>query len=394
MIRIPIIIIALYISLVSALAQAVEKTDSAQYTSRKLKVEEVNFATAYYHQEGNNAAVTGGVGSEKLTDAATTLELRMTKSGKGNRQHTLSFELGVDFYTSASSDKIDPSTISSASSSDVRIYPSASWMVTNPDKNFSWGLNGSVSSEYDYLSTGGGISVIKSSRDKNREVGAKFQAFIDQVTIIYPVELRPAPDNINTSRNSFAATFTLSQIINKRLQFMLLLDIAQQQGYLSLPFNRVYFNDTSVAVEKLPDSRFKIPVGLRVNYFLGDRFILRGFYRYYQDDWGLKGNTAEIETTVKLTPFFSVSPFYRYYNQKAVDYFAPYQEHTPSQSFYTSDYDLSAFDSHFAGAGLRFISPGGIAGIKKWNLLELRYGHYSRTTGLTSNIISLLVKFK
>ncbi|MBL7857270.1 MAG: DUF3570 domain-containing protein [Cyclobacteriaceae bacterium] len=394
MIRIPIIIIALYFSIVGALAQNSEKKDSSSYESRKLKIEEVNFATSYYHQEGNNAAVTGGIGSEKLTDAATTLELKLTKAGRGNRQHSFSVDLGIDFYTSASSDKIDPSTISSASSSDVRVYPSASWTVNNPDKNFSWGLNGSVSSEYDYLSTGGGISMTKSSRDRNREIGVKLQAFIDQVTIIYPIELRPAPSNINSSRNTYAATFTLSQIINKRLHLMLLLDVAQQQGYLSLPFNRVYFNDASVAVEKLPDNRFKIPIGLRANYFLGDRVILRGFYRYYQDNWGLNGHTAELETTVKITPFLSASPFYRYYNQHAVDYFAPYQQHSIQQSFYTSDFDLSGFNSHFAGVGVRFVSPDGIAGIQKWNMIEVRYGHYNRSTGLTSNIISLLAKFK
>jgi hypothetical protein len=88
-----------------------------------------------------------------------------------------------------------------------------------------------------------------------------------------------------------------------------LADGVQQTGYLSLPFHRVYFNDNSVHQEALPDKRFKIPLGVRANYFLGDKVILRAYYRYYTDDWGLKSNTFSLETPVKISPFVSVSPF-------------------------------------------------------------------------------------
>ncbi|WP_246012321.1 DUF3570 domain-containing protein [Chryseobacterium salivictor] len=89
----------------------------------------------------------------------------------------------------------------------------------------------------------------------------------------------------------------------------------QQTGFLSLPFHRVYFTDGSVHQENLPDKRFKIPLGMRANCFLGDQIILRTSYRYYTDDWGLKSNTVSIETPVKISPFASVSPFYRFYSQ-------------------------------------------------------------------------------
>jgi Protein of unknown function (DUF3570) len=178
------------------------------------------------------------------------------------------------------------------------------------------------------------------------------------------------------------------------LQLLFLLDLAYQKGFLSLPFNRVYFDDNSVDIEKLPGKRIKYPVSARMNYFAGDMLIIRGFYRFYQDDWGLTSNTAEIETAIKLTPFISISPFYRYYNQSAVDYFSGYRGHLKSDGFYTSDYDLSKFDSHFVGSGFKVVSPNGIFGIDKFNTLEIRYGHYSRQTGLVSSIVSLNAKFK
>lgn len=390
MIRIPIIIIAFYLSIVSVFAQ----TDSSTYVSRKLKVEEVDFVSSYYQQHGNNAAVTGGIGSEKLTDFATTFDVYLSKGDKKNRLNTYVFELGVDTYSSASSDKIDPSTVSSASSGDQRIYPNLSWNRNNPQKGSTVGGLLSVSSEYDYLSIGGGLNFYQDSKDKSRQAGVRVQTYQDLVSMIYPIEQRYGKEGGTRSRKTYTTTWSLSQIITKRWQVLFLLDIAYQKGYLSLPFNRVYFDDNTIDIEKLPSSRLKIPASIRMNYFLGDRFIARTFYRYYQDDWGLKAHTAELEMTIKITPFFSVSSFYRYYTQSAIDYFAGFKKHTSQEMYYSSDYDLSAFNSHFVGAGFRVISPNGLLGIRKFNALEIRYGHYSRQTGLVSNIVSLNTKFK
>ena len=171
-------------------------------------------------------------------------------------------------------------------------------------------------------------------------------------------------------------------------------EIVYQDGYLGLPFHRVYFADNSVHVENLPSTRLKIPLGLRANYYLGDKFILRAWYRFYHDDWNINSNTVQVETVVKLTPFFSITPFYRFYQQTAAKLFAPYRVHTAADTYYTSNYDLSKFNSNFFGAGFRIAPPEGIFKIQRLNSLEIRYGHYQRTTGMNSDIISLHVKFK
>jgi hypothetical protein len=103
---------------------------------------------------------------------------------------------------------------------------------------------------------------------------------------------------------------------------------------------------------------------------------------------------VQLETVVKLTPFFSITPFYRFYQQSASKYFAPYQAHTAADEFYTSNYDLSKFNSNFYGAGFRISPPKGVFNMQHVNALEMRYGHYQRTDGLNSNIISLSLKFK
>lgn len=370
-------------------------TDSTGYKSTKLKIEEINLVSSYYKQDGNNSAVTGGVGSEELTDLSNTIDVKLLKYGKTGIKHTFDIEAGIDHYTSASSDKIDLQANSSASSADNRFYPSLTYMRENEEKGNTFGIGLSSSSEFDYQSFGGNISYSKKTKDKNGEFTAKFQAYLDQVKMILPVELRtPTAPSGTESRNTFAGTLSYSQIINQNLQIMFMADVITQSGYLSLPFHRVYFNDGTVHQENLPDTRLKIPLAVRASYFLGDNVIIRAYYRYYSDDWKLTAHTADLEVPVKLSPFFSLSPFYRYYTQSAVKYFNAYGAHTSAEEFYTSNYDLSRFNSSFMGMGLKFTPAKGVFGIRHFNTIELRYGHYTKTTQMTSDIFSINIKYK
>lgn len=175
---------------------------------------------------------------------------------------------------------------------------------------------------------------------------------------------------------------------------MFLADVVTQNGFLSLPFHRVYFNTGKDTIERLPSSRFKLPVGFRANYFLGDNIIIRSYYRYYADNWGIRSNTVGVEVPYKLSPFLSLSPFYRYYTQTAARYFAPYEENSPNQTYFTSNYEYAKFNSQFYGIGLRVAPPTGVFGIQSLHELEVRYGHYTQTTDLSSNVISLSLGFK
>ncbi|RZK54843.1 MAG: DUF3570 domain-containing protein [Pedobacter sp.] len=387
-----------FLLLHSAFAQNLPKKDTTGYESRKLKLEEINLVSSYYTQDGNNAAVTGGIGSQKLTDIANVFDVKLTKYDSKLRKHTFGLEVGIDHYTSASSDKIDLQANSSASHADTRLYPSLSWSIENEKKGTTLAVGLSSSSEFDYQSFGGNIAFSTKTKDRSGEFTAKFQTYLDQVTLIQPVELRTGNnghDQYGTaSRNTFAGSLSYSQIINERLQLMLLADIVQQNGYLSLPFHRVYFKDGTVHQENLPNSRFKIPLGFRANYFIGDNLIVKTYYRYYTDNWGLKSNTAEVELPIKFNAFFSLSPFYRYYTQTAAKYFAPYQTHTIADQYYNSNYDLSKFNSNFYGAGIRFAPPKGVLGLQHLSMLELRYGHYSKNINMSSDIISLNIKYK
>lgn len=398
--KLTLTVIGLYIGLLAAFSQSSKPADSTVYKPKKLTFEEANFVSSYYKQDGNNSAVTGGIGSEKLTDYSNSIEVKFLRYDKKSRKHTYDFELGVDHYTSASSDMIDSKANSSASHADTRVYPSANWTVENEKKGSTFGMGGAISYEFDYLSFGGNINFAQKTKNKSGEFSAKAFAYLDNLKKILPVELRTGTNVTrgenyqSAARNTFGTSLSYSQIVNTRLQLAFLLDVIYQQGYLGLPFHRVYFNNGSEQVENLPTTRLKIPLGFRANYFIGDNLIVRGYYRYYHDDWGLDAHTFNLETSIKFTPFVSVTPFYRYYTQTGVKYFAGYGAHKTTDQYYTSNYDLSKFNSQYFGAGIRLVPPKGVFGMEHLNMLELRYGHYTKNIGMNSDVVSLNLKFK
>lgn len=393
-------VVTLYLGILSCFAQST-KRDSVPYEKRQIKFEQADIVSGYYHQDGNNSAVTGGIGTEKLTDISTDFNLQLSNYSKRGKKNTFNLDLGVSTYTSASSDKIDPSTITSPSYTDTRVYPSFSWDIADEQKKNSFGFDVSASHEFDYSSFGAGFHYSKTSKDQNTEFDFNAKAFLDTWRVILPIELRPFDNGgqgylqgQHAPRNSFSAAFSLSQVFTKNFQGLIIFEPAYQQGLLATRYQRVYFTNGAEFAEFLPSQRFKFPIGARLNYFFGDHLILRSFFRYYTDNWGIHSGTGELETAIKLTPFASVSPFYRYYQQTASRYFAAYGLHTVDQNFFTSDYDLSKFHSSYFGFGVRFAPPTGVLGISRVSMVELRYGHYARSNGLNSNIVSMNLRFK
>jgi len=400
--------IALYVAVLQAFSQSAP-TEATTYQYKPLSLEEINLTSSYYTQNGNHSAVTGGIGSEKVVDFSNGFDLQFIGWDGFSRKHTLTTGLGIDYHSSASSAWV--SETGASKKGGTRIYPSLNWTMEDLKKGTTVGAGLYYSAEYNYHSFGINAEYAKKNK-KNGELSDKLNIFLDRVTMIYPTEL--ASDYLPTTvvysgasgssseggsglpksgRYTFSNSLTYSHVINKRLQGSLTLDLVGQGGYLGLPFHRVYFSNTLERVEALPSERFKLPVGARLNYFIGDNIILRGYYRYYIDDWGITAHTASLEVPVKITPFFSVAPFFRYYTQTQSNYFAPYMQHKLTDQYYTSNYAYAAFSSNYFGVNLRIAPPNGLFK-SKLSALEIRYGHYTQTTDLLSDVLSVDLKFK
>lgn len=407
------------------------------YKKRVLETTEIDFLSSYYTQDGDNAAVSGGTGTEELTDATATFVVSIPL----NVDDILTIDAGVSAYTSASSSNINPfddgtaspfQASSGASSGDVWSNLTANYSHSSDDRNDIWSAKLSISTEYDYFSLGFGGSYTKLFNEKNTEFSISANVYLDTWNAIYPIELRPFGENGNginnslftqnsitgnqnysplftefkdESRNSYSVGFGLSQILHKNVQGSLSVDLVKQDGLLSTPFQRVYFSDIADsfiedfqladAIEQLPDSRFKVAIGGRLNWYLNESFTVRTFYRYYFDDWGINSHTASIEIPFKLSDKFTLYPSYRFYNQIAADYFYPYETALSSYEFYTSDYDLSKYSSNQFGFGISYTDIFTKAHIWKFGLksIDLKYYKYYRNTTFSSSIITAGIKF-
>ncbi|MAQ74798.1 MAG: hypothetical protein CL613_00530 [Aquimarina sp.] len=421
-----------YISYVQA------QDSTAVYKKRVLETTEIDFLASYYTQDGNNAAVSGGIGTEELTDINPTIVVSIPL----NDDDVLTIDTSVSAYSSASSSNVgpfdgnqpaDPFVESSgASSSDVWVNGTVSYSHSSDDRNNIWTGKLSVSSEYDYFSLGFGGSYSRLFNEKNTEIGISGNVYIDTWNAIYPTELRPFvpggpglgatifTQNTITGnaaynpsftefdsegRNSYAIGLTFSQILSKRLQGSLAADIVLQDGLLSTPFQRVYFSDVPDSfienfqladdIERLPDSRLKIALGGRLNYYINETFVLRTFYRYYTDDWGINSHTASIELPIKITDQFTLYPSYRFYNQTAADYFAAYEQHLSTDEYYTSDYDLSEYAANQYGFGITYTDIFTKFHIFKFGLksIDLKFNQYERDSGLKASMFAFGFKF-
>ncbi len=468
------------------------KKESTEYKKRVLENVEIDLLSSYYIQDGSNAAVTGGIGSEELDDFATNLVISIPL----NDDDVLSIDGTISAYTSASSSNLNPfsgassgassgyddddddddkkkalgtlatqpvtgtpwAASSGASKKDVWVSGTIGYSHSSDNRNNIYSAHVSFANEFDYSSFGAGLSYSRLFNQKNTEIGISANVYMDQWRPVYPTEIKTyveyggnlessffsgvpildknglpidknasdiwAPVNTtlvnNKGRNTYSASLSFSQILGPKTQISIFGDFVMQEGWLANPMQRVYFADkanyyignaASIPyydtpknqdvfqladdIERLPNTRMKIPVGMRFNQYINEFLVVRTYYRFYYDDWGVLSHTANIEIPIKIGMNFMVYPTYRYYTQTAADYFAPFEQHLSTETYYTSDYDLSEFYSNQVGIGLRYTNIlmkkhlGKIA-VKK---IDLNYNYYKREIGFDAHIVTIAFKF-
>ncbi|WP_321317826.1 DUF3570 domain-containing protein [Labilibaculum sp.] len=416
-----ILSLTLLLSVVFAVNAQTDKNsiDDKQENSRKkvkssedYKETEVDFLLNYYEQDGDHSPVTGGQGTEELTNVAPSFVVHIPVDSLSS----LNLNFGIDIYSSASTDNIDyfDTHKTSASSMDARAHINASYSHTLANSGNAYSVLAGFSQEFDVSSYHAGGSYTINSKDQNRSLTIDGLYMSDKWKLLYPTELRGTSSaNLKDDvRATLKFGLSYSQVINKRSQALFSMEVVSQSGLLSTPFHRVFFDDASAFadnknelatrshIEHLDDSRTKIPISIRWNYYLSDFIRLKTFYRYYSDSWGISAHTASIELPMTVSPSFIVSPFFRYHNQTAADDFYKFGQASASNTpeFYTSDYDLSDFNSYKVGVGFQYSPVMGICNFKsplrknktgQLKRIGLRTAYYDRSDGLNAWLVSL-----
>lgn len=420
--------------------QEKEQDSEVVFRKRVLENTELDILSSYYFQDGDNASVTGGRGSEELTNTVGKINLSIPV----NDNQVLTINAGVSAYTSASSSQLNPFdgenpadafvASTGASKSDELLSLTTAFARHSKDRNTIWSLNASISKEHDYSSLGFGGKYSKLFNDKNSEISISGQVFLDNWSVLYPYELGgPGGDPetgefplfdpnlytitghedykpiftpfLSTERNTYSVGLGFMQLLSKRVKSVFSLDVTQQNGLLSNHMQRVYFADFNNSfidnfhladdVEQLPSQRFKTALSGKVNYYINEWISLRTSYRYYTDNWGIQSHTFQAELPLKLTPSVTVYPSWRYYTQQEADYFKPYNMHLSTSRYYTSDYDLSEFSSHQYGFGASYTDVFTKFHIGKFRFksIHIQYNTYKRNTGLQADVFTGGIKF-
>lgn len=362
-----IIIIVAFLCFGSVVAQ---KKAAAVYKKRVLETSEVDFLSSYYTQDGNNASVTGGIGSEKLSDVTATIVVSVPL----NADDVLTVDAGISAYTSASSSNGNPFDISTsgasgrgsggendksitkravsttigspwvsssgASKSDVWSSVSVDYAHSSDSRNTIWNADLAVANEFDYSSFGFGGGITQLFNEKNTTLGLSTKIYLDTWQPVYPTELKAyAKENGNLNsgffngitilnqngnassnwrpvkgfslikdkgRNSYSVSLSFSQILSENAQFSIFLDVVKQQGWLSNPLQRVYFKDVS-------------------NYYIGNAASIPNYtspnnkdvFQLADDIERLPSNRLKIPIGAQLNYYinetFTVRTYYRYY---------------------------------------------------------------------------------
>jgi hypothetical protein len=385
---------SIFLSIFSTKAQEIDSS----YKKITLKKTQLEFIYNHYNQDGNNSAVTGGIGTEQLTVNAPLILYTKPIKEKGE----LTLKVGADFITSASTDRIDY-VVSSASREDVRVHLDVNYKHDFEKITLSGGTGFSLESDYSSLPISLGVST--QSENKMRTYSANLKMYFDDLRwgrlnpdyfrpyeLIYPVELRDKKWFDIYNRNSYNFQFGFTQILNKRNILGIFPEIHYQEGLLSTPFHRVYFNEGSLKVENLPSQRLKILLGIKLNTFVGGKFVLKNKADFYADNFGISGFGFEHETVFKVSNTISLKPSFRIYFQNASKYFAGYKEHSIAENFYTSDYDLSRMTTYTTGFSFKYSPSIKISKRLFFNSMELSYSNYQRSNNLIGHILGCSFK--
>ncbi len=216
-------------------------------------------------------------------------------------------------------------------------------------------LNGGLSLENDYKSHFGGISgrwdlnqKATSLKTSLNYTHSNIAAIIDHDAAPYltktayksQIELREGSEILHGTRQDWAASWGINQLINKKAFVEANLSYTHSSGYLSNPYkattvifvdpnafdnNQTINGNVQALLEQRPNSRNQWAISANyVQYIDMSDAALHVNYQFSHDDWGLESHTFAAKWVQPLGQGWSISPRIRYYSQGSASFYQPY----------------------------------------------------------------------
>ncbi|MFO1315546.1 MAG: DUF3570 domain-containing protein [Burkholderiales bacterium] len=246
-------------------------------------------------------------------------------------------------------------TLSGATIGDFRT--AGDLKVTKYFPGYAVSFGGYVSSEQDFLSRGGSVTVQVFSEDRNRTWSLGFSGTNDRIN----------SDNgiaVNEKRNSLEFLVGVTQALSAN---------SIVQSNLTYYTGHGYYSDPYKSLDTRPTTRQIWAWLTRYNqYFPDPDGTLKLGYRLLSDSFGTTSNMFEVAWVQSLPYGFTVTPGLRYATQSAADfYFNP-----PWPKGYGGEGTLYSADTRLAAWGA--ITAGVIVGKTLWEdwSISLRADYY------------------
>lgn len=358
---------------------------------RGFVVERVETAMTGYQQDGlgyqSKQGPTLGRGSQRLT----VFQPQLLVVARQHERITHRLWFPVDIVTAASANAIDiarkpPDMMSQASRVNQTI--SFDWLTTyTAPRVFAMSARNMVHTEEHFRSWGAGVGATVSLAEDNSTISTSAYQILDWFTRFDILGHKLG----RTSRSTTNGNVGFTQILTPTTIAHVNYGLSAQYGEMGNTWNSVPTLTTAVTsagarttiaarvLEQLPRQRIRHALVGRVAQYLPWDGAVKGFYRFYADDWGLVAHAFEGQLLQRLIPSLYVRGSYRYYTQSSVSFFTSLTR--GDDAFYTADSDLGRFDTHTLGGKATIDVP-----LFEGGHLDIGYERYWRTDGLTVNV--------
>lgn len=356
----------------------------------------------YIHSFNNNVSVYSGVfalNKDINLDTSAyfkyTIDMINPDFGEGGKYGGANGEDGEDDdYVSNNVAATSGASSSSSSSSGGTVSDTRNEITLGLTHNFSNIIGIDIyydySKEKDYTSNTPSISLKRDLFEKNTTLTMGYSKSMDDVYGQFMTEHKTKDSN-----NYFAG---ITQVISPVTVLQVGYYIGDVKGNTSEGIRLVPIDgatqssctaiSTTCVNEVFPDNRLRNAYVFGINhYFAGgfmDRSAIKLNSRYYNDDWGIKSRTKEIEYYKYLSDKTILRLNVRYYEQTKTDFVK--DAYTTSDMYKSSSQQLLAFNSQLAGIKLTHT-------FEKNSFVEGKYEFYTQSIGINAHIFMIGLRY-
>jgi hypothetical protein len=192
-------------------------------------------------------------------------------------------------------------------------------------------------------------------------------------------------------RSTTNVNLTLTQLLSPTTVAALSYGGSLQLGELSNTWNAVPRADGMMVTELLPRLRHRHALAARLAQALPWRGVLKGSYRFYVDDWGIRAHSIEAQLYQRAGRYVWMRVNYRVHHQTAASFWTA-EVPDDEARFRTADSDLQRFVSQTFGGMISVDVPLRRSVLRDLHV-DFGYDRYVRTNSLHADLYTCALGF-